>query len=411
VYGAGMPQSDALESHARRFVTLALSLARIDPKEIDAYYGPPELDTRKRGPAPSPDALHASLVRLASDLDGDAPSARRDRLRERVSHLIALTEIIKTPRSLRFDDEARRVYGVGSVAVDENRLRRARASLEYLLPGRGSLAVRLAAYRDRFVIPEERRKTVFLQALAECRTRTLSHWPLPYSENLHVDWTSEVDAAWHHYQGQYRSLLQINPIAVAYLGSALDVACHEAYPGHHAQFVTMSADAGPSGLPVEETVVILRSPDQVLREGAANYGVDLAFPPSDRLAFTRNVLFPLAGFDPREAARYVQVHRLAGDLALSVMPILRDYRDGKLASGDAVAALVNDAAVSSPQDLLRFTNKLGAYTTGYTIAKGLVRDCVTARARGGDRWPVLRKIVATMDLTVLDPKTCLPAQF
>jgi hypothetical protein len=157
--------------------------------------------------------------------------------------------------------------------------------------------------------------------------------------------------------------------------------------------------------------VILRSPDQVLREGAANYGVDLAFPPSDRLTFTRDVLFPLAGFDPREAARYVKVHRLAGDLALSVMPILRDYRDGKLASGDAAAALVNDAAVSSPQDLLRFTNKLGAYTTGYTIAKDLVRDCVTARARGGDRWPLLRKIVATMDLTVLDPKTCLPAQF
>jgi hypothetical protein len=240
-------------------------------------------------------------------------------------------------------------------------------------------------YRNRFVIPENRRRVVFERALAACRARTLAHWPLPGHEKLDLDWTVDVDAAWHRYQGRYRSLLQVNPAAVAYIGASLDVACHEAYPGHHAQFTVMTADAGPSGLAVEDTVVILRSPEQVLREGAANYGIDLAFPPLDRLAFERDVLFPIAGFAPNEAARYVRVHHLVSELALSVVPILRDYRDGKISSDTAAAALERDALIPSPQALLQFTDALGAYTTGYTVARDLVRDCVEARSRATAR--------------------------
>jgi hypothetical protein len=192
---------------------------------------------------------------------------------------------------------------------------------------------------------------------------------------------------------------------VADPGTALDVACHEAYPGHHAQFLLMAAH----GLAVEDSVVILRAPDQVLREGAANAGIDLAFPPAARLAFTRDVLFPLAGFDRRDAATFVQVHRLVGELALSVMPILRDYRDGRMASGDAVARLVLDAGIASPETLLDFTRDLGAYVTGYTVARDMVAACLAAQ--GGDRWAALATIVAERHTEILastaDGKACL----
>ncbi|HEY0267035.1 MAG TPA: hypothetical protein VGC16_09800 [Rhizomicrobium sp.] len=391
---AGRGAPDPLEAQARQFVRLALSLGHAYPRVVDAYFGPPELDA----PARPLGALQGGLQQLAAALGRDPPSPRRDRLLRKVDSLSALTAVMKAPRALSFDDEARRVYGMAVPQPDAQGQARARAALDRLLPGRGDLIARLAAWRARFTIPEDRRGAVFLRALAECRARTLAHWPLPPDEKLDVVWDAGVPAAWQRYQGHDRSRLEINPAAVADPESALDVACHEAYPGHHAQFLAMAARG------VEDTVVILRSPEQVLREGAANYGIALAFPAPARLAFTRDVLFPLAGFDRRDAARFVAVHRLVGDLALSVLPILRDYRDGKLASGDAMAALMLQGLVSSPEALLDFTRDTGAYVIGYTAARDLVRDCVAARSRatGRDSWTVLRAIVAGPDLTALD---------
>lgn len=396
---------DRTESHARRFVTLALTLTRLDGQEIDAYFGPPNLKPPDGGATPSPDSLRDALLRLRADLKADAPSPRRDRLAARVDHLIALAGILRSPRRLSFTQEARQVYGVTLPAQNIAALGRVRAELARLLPGGGSLTARVDAFRDRFLIPEAKRKAVFQRALAECRARTAPHWPLPRGEKLDVEWRDGAGAAWHRYAGRGRSMLRINPAAVAYPGTALDVACHEAYPGHHAQFLMMAAQKG--GIAVEDTVVILRSPEQVLREGAASYGVDLAFPQEDRVAFTRNILFPMAGFAPAEAEKYVRVHRLVGELALSVMPILRDYRDGKVRFDKAAAALEHDALIPSPRALLQFTDALGAYTTGYTVTRDLVRDCVEARgAKGDDRWTVLRAIVAKVDLSVLDSRAC-----
>jgi len=119
------------------------------------------------------------------------------------------------------------------------------------------------------------------------------------------------------------------------VGSAIDVACHEGYPGHHAQFLLQDQRAQPAGLPVEDRVVLLRSPASVLREGAANFGVELAFPFEERVAFDERVLFPLARLDPRQARRYETVHRLVDQLSAAAAPIIASYRDNRLSSDDA----------------------------------------------------------------------------
>lgn len=385
---------DALEGHARRFVMLATSLGHLRPREIDAYWGPAELDQRKWDRATALPELHRALIQLRTDVAHDAPSLRRDRLAARLDSLIALLGVIENPRALSFDQQARQVYGMAAPPLDSARQAHMLAALDRSLPGRGDLTSRLAVWRASFVIPEQRRKAVFLRAIAECRARTLMHWQLPRDEKLDVVWTMEVPAAWHRYQGHHHSVLQVDPAAVADPGTALDVACHEGYPGHHAQFVAMDAAHGAGGLPVEDTVVILRSPGQVLREGAANYGVDLAFPAAARLAFTRDVLFPLAGLDRRQAAAFLRVHRTVQELSLSALPVLRDYYDGRLASGDAMARLVLEAQVSSPEALMEYTRDTGAYVSGYTVARDIVAACVGGGThQGPEQWQVLRKVV------------------
>jgi hypothetical protein len=270
------------------------------------------------------------------------------------------------------------------------------AALEAALPGPGPLPQRVAGFYRDFIVPADRRRVVFERALRECRSRTLAHWQLPRAEKLDVEWTNSVPAAWHRYRGGWRSTLQINPDAVALAGSAIDVACHEAYPGHHAQFLLQDQRAQPAGLPVEERVILLRSPASVLREGAANFGVEVAFPFEERVAFEERVLFPLARLDPRQARRYETVHRLVDQLSATAAPIIASYRDHRLSSDDAEQQLANEALVTSPGALLEFADRYGAYVLGYTAVRDSVRDYVKARSRitGRDDWAVLRELVS-----------------
>lgn len=408
------PQPHSVDAQGAAFVNLALALAQPPhASEVDAYFGPPSPEGRSpAAQAASISELQRRASALLAELQSDqlrSPSHRRAQLETRTRHFIALLEIIAAPGSKSFDEEADAVYGMQVEAVHRPDAQRIAERLSALLPGAGSLAQCVAAFQQRFVVTEARRKAVFERALAECRTITLAHWQLPPGETLSVEWTPAVDSAWLRYHGRAHSSLQLNPQAVAFIGSAIDVACHEGYPGHHAQFSAMEMDAGAAGLAVEDRVVLLRSPESALHEGAANYGVDLAFPPEALLTFERDTLFPLADFDPAEAPRYLEVHCLINELALSVLPILRDYRDGRLSFDLAAHALETEALVSSPQALLRFVDGLGAYAIGYTAVRDAVRDEVAAQSLGSgkDRWTALRGLLARPGMAALAQPTAV----
>jgi len=162
-----------------------------------------------------------------------------------------------------------------------------------------------------------------------------------------------------------------------------------------------------AAIPAREraTLVLLRSPISLLREGAADYGVDLVFPPAERLAFERDVLFPLAGLDAAEAAKYAMVHRLVRQLGSRAVPILRAYRDHHLAAQPAGKALQQAALVSSPGPLLVFEDQMGPFVLGYTVVHEQVERYIETRSKlsGEDTWSILRRILAREELGPLGP--------
>jgi hypothetical protein len=325
------------------------------------------------------------------------PTPRGSRLLAQIRSFDALLQVIgSTARSESFEDEAQSLYARSVPGLEPGAAHQVIATLEAALPGPGPVSQRLAVFYRDFIVPADRRRVVFERALRECRSRTLAHWQLPRAEKLDVEWTDSVPAAWHRYRGGWRSTLQINPDAAVLVGSAIDLACHEAYPGHHAQFLLQDQSAQPAGLPVEDRVVLLRSPASVLREGAANFGVELAFPFEERVAFDERVLFPLARLDPRQARRYETVRRLVDQLSATAAPIIASYRDHRLSSDDAEQQLANEALVTSPGALLEFADHYGAYVLGYTAVRDSVRDYVKARSRitGKDEWAVLCELVS-----------------
>ncbi|HTB68159.1 MAG TPA: hypothetical protein VK727_18195 [Steroidobacteraceae bacterium] len=401
-------QADPFEPLAQAFVSLALQLGHSPghESEVDSYFGAATLVPTAAAPSRTLAELSATAQRLVADISHQQqhlPSTRGARLLDQARTLAALIEELQHPHARSFAAQAWAVYAMRVPAVDPQATRRTLSALAALLPGTGSVADRLDAYRLRFVIAPQRRRAVFERALQECRARTLKHWALPGGERVEVEWSTDVPAAWQRYQGGNRSTLQINAQAVAFAEQALDVACHEAYPGHHSQFVLLTQHAGPTGPPVEDTIALLHSPASVLREGAANFGVELAFPLAARVAFDRNVLFPLAGLDPSQADRYEHVNALVADLAAAAVPILASYQDGSRSFADAAAELRADALVSSPEALLRFVDEEGAYTLGYTAARDSIRNFVRARSActKEDPWRVLAEVVSVPEVTAL----------
>jgi hypothetical protein len=379
------------EAAAETFVRLTLRLGATTghEEEVDSYFGPEALRPHDAGNLAQ---LKADSDTLLSRVKLEDPTPRGSRLLVQIRSFDNLLEVIGA-RAESFEDEAQRLYARSVPSPEPGAAHQLIAALEAALPGgTGPLAQRLTEFYRDFVVPPDRRRMVFERALRECRSRTLAHWQLPRAEKLDVEWTDSVPAAWHRYRGGWRSTLQINPEAVALPGASIDVACHEAYPGHHAQFLLQDQRAQPAGLPVEDRVVLLRSPASVLREGAANFGVELAFPFQERVAFEEHVLFPLAGLDPREARRYEIVHRLVDQLSAAAAPIIASYRDHRLSRDDAEQQLANEALVSSPGALLDFADHYGAYVLGYTAARDSIRDYVSAQRR--DHWSVLRELVS-----------------
>ena len=90
---------------------------------------------------------------------------------------------------------------------------------------------------------------------------------------------------------------------------------------------------------VEFTVYPLFSPQSLIAEGTANFGIEVAFPGDERVAFEREVLFPLAGLDPARAddyyarARARRPARLRRQRGRAPLPERRDRRREEAAAG------------------------------------------------------------------------------
>ena len=254
--------------------------------------------------------------------------------------------------------------------------------LDKLLPGQGSLPFRISNFQSRFLVPLRQREQLFELALDACEQNTKENWELPLDSGVKINWTREVSTPWHSYLGEGASEISINPLAMGYIGSMVDVACHEGYPGHHAQHVLLEQNLNDVGdFSPEERLMLLRTQKTAVLEGAADYGIGLAFPQDKRLEFERDVLFPLAGLDTSEIELYLRVHHLVKIANAGVTKTIQAYADEKLPSVAAAVRLENDFLVASPRAVLEFVDRLGAYAAIYPLSKLTITGFLDGQAK------------------------------
>jgi hypothetical protein len=269
--------------------------------------------------------------------------------------------------------------------------------LEAKLPGEGSLIERYDRYKRDFVIPARRLDRVFQEAIRACRERTLNHVELPPDERFTVEYvTGKSWSGYNWYQGNYQSLIQVNTDLPVFIDRAVDLACHEGYPGHHVYNVLLEKNLMRDRGWVEYSVYPLFSPQSLIAEGTANYGIEVAFSPADRLAFERDVLFPLAGIDGARAKAYYEVLALVDRLSYAGNEAARRYLNGTFDRAAAEGWLERYAMYPKPraEQRMRFIDQYRSYVINYNLGKDLVRTHVEKQA-GRQGTPARRWIAFT----------------
>jgi len=401
---------EPLAEWAIAYVNLVLAVGRHDADFVDAYYGPPAWKVAAEAGSPRPLAelrgeARRILAGVANAAAQDLESPRRDYLLGQVAaveaHLARLGG-----EAFCFDDEAEALYQVRPPRTSEATFASALARLEGLLEGTGTVQDRYQRARAQVLVPPERVDAVFQAAIAEARERTRRYATLPASDHFRVEYvTGKTWSAYNWYQGCGTSVIQVNLDLPISIDRALDLAAHEGYPGHHVYNALLEqrfAQAPPAGRGwVEFTVYPLFSPQSLIAEGTANFGIEVAFPGEEKLAFERDRLFPLAGLDPAEAGRWAQVQAELKVLAFADNEAARSYLDGHLDRAEAEAFLVQYSLRTPAQasQRLRFIDTYRSYVINYNLGEQLVRTWVESQGGTVDdparRWAIFVDLISS----------------
>ena len=395
---------------APEYVKLVLALGLHDADYVDAFYGPAEWKAEAESVkkpleviASEADALIGRLQAIPEPADG-VLRLRRTYLTTQLRALSARVAILRG-KKLGFDEESRALYDAVAPVNTQEHFRAIRDELDRVLPGAGgtaSLADRYEAWRKDFVIRKEKVDAVFQTAIAECRARTTPHMTLPPGERFTVEYvTGKTWSGYNWYQGGYKSLIQVNIDFPITIDRAIDLACHEGYPGHHVYNALLEKSLVRDRGWVEYSVYPLFSPQSLIAEGSANFGIEMAFPGHERIEYEKVRLFPLAGLDPGRAEEFDQVRRIVERLAYAGNEAARRYLNGEIDAAAAAKWLTEYALY--PRDRaaqrVRFIDQYRSYVINYNLGKDLVRQYVESHGGTPDdpkrRWEVFEKLLSS----------------
>jgi hypothetical protein len=404
---------------AERYVKLVLALGEHDRDYVDAYYGPPEWRDEVKAQKADLKTIDAAAEELLRQLGSVVPSDSEEELvRLRHAYLTRQLQSLRARvsmlggRKLSFDEESRALYDAVAPTYPEEHFARLLAALDKRFPGSGPLIERYEAWRRQFVIPQDKLDAVFTAAIKECRARTLKHIALPPSESFTVEYVKNKSwSAYNWYQGGLKSLIQVNTDLPIYIDRAVDLACHEGYPGHHVYNALLEQSLVNGRGWREFTVYPLFSPQSLIAEGTANFGIEVAFPGRERVEFERRVLFPIAGLDPARADDYYDVYDLIDRLAYAGNEAARRYLNGEIDAKGAAAWLERYALTprQRAEQRVRFFDQYRSYVINYNLGKDMVRVYIEKRVgtpaasekRGGagsapvGRWEEFERLLSS----------------
>ena len=407
---AEKPQAEtvqySLDQAGEDFVKIALRMGEVDGDYVDAYSGPKAWREAIKDTDVKATTLEKDISALSARIDGlENANAVRARNLTKLLRAMAVRLDVVTGKVVSFDKEVSDIYDVKPPRYDLAEYDAVLAELDALVPGKGSTADRVNAFRNQFAIPKDKLKPVFDRAIAECRTRTQKYFDLPKTEKFRMEFVNnKAWSGYNYYQGNYESLIQINTDFPITIDRAVDLGCHEGYPGHHVWNLFIERElVGKRGW-IEYSVNPLFGPFGPLAEGSGNFGIELAFPGVEKMTFETEILFPMAGLDTKEASKFNRILELESKLSHATNDIARRYLDGELSKEEAVPLIQKYYLQSyeKSEQRLRFMEKYRGYVINYNIGQDIVRAYVADAGETPEaKWAAFRDML-TIPLTPSD---------
>jgi hypothetical protein len=393
---------------AERYVKLVLAVGEHDADYVDAYYGPEGWrnevqDSKKTLPVIESEAsfLLSKLGKFDTSLAEEPIQLRKKYLTKQIQSLIARVEILQG-KKLSFDDEAKQLYDADPPHQSEQQFDEILRKIDIMVEGKGTLIQRYEGYKMKFIIPTEKLDKVFSAAIDECRTRTKKYVELPSAESFKVEYVKNKSwSGYNWYKGNSYSIIQVNTDLPIYIDRAVDLAAHEGYPGHHVYNALLEETMVKNRKWAEFSVYALFSPQSLIAEGTANFGIEVAFPGKERLDFERRTLFPLAGIDPDSAEQYYKLFGLVSQLSYAGNEAARRYLNGLSSKEDAVSWLMNYALMprERAEQRVRFFDQYRSYVINYNLGFDLVRQYIERRGGTADnpgrRWEEFKNLLSS----------------
>ena len=399
--------ANGTRSIAESYVKLVLAMGQHDADYVDAYYGPAEWKAQAVADKKPLNAIGAEAAQLREALakisapNDEINRLRREYLTKELAALEARVRILQGER-LKFDEESRALYDAVAPTWPESHFQEILANLEPKLPGKGALLERYENWRKAFVIPQEKLDTVFRLAIKACRERTLTQIKLPLNESFTVEYvTGKPWGGYNWYQGNYRSVIQVNTDLPIYIDRAIDLAAHEGYPGHHVYNALLEKNLVRDRGWVEFSIYPLFSPQSLVAEGTANFGREVVFTKPERLEFERKVLFPAAGINPARVEEFYAGQDLVKQLVYAGNEAARRYVNGEI-DASAAATWLEKYALMDParaKQRVSFIEKYRSYVINYNLGEDMVRRYIEKRGGTPDqpekRWQEFEQLLSS----------------
>ncbi len=403
------PQLPHMDKLSEDYVRLVLEIGQYDDDFVDAYYGPAEWQPKAERAAELPAAALIARTDSLLELSLQVNTANYSQLeKERLLMFRKQLTAVKTKlemmsgKTYSFDEEAKLLYDAVPPHFNRAHFDSLLTQLDQALPGEGDIQSRYHRFTEDFIIPKDRLDAVFQAAIKEARKRTNHYINLPEKENFKLEYVTDKSwSGYNYYQGNAQSLIQINTDFPIYIQRAIDLASHEGYPGHHVFNALLEQHLVDSLGWKEFSVYPLFSPQSLIAEGSANYGIEVAFPGQERIAFEKEVLFPLAGLDTARADQYYQVLGLVDKLNYAGNEAARRFLNGDWSREEAAAWLEKYALMAPDRALqrTRFMEQYRSYVINYNLGKDLVAHYVESKGGTADnpdrRWAVFKELLST----------------
>lgn len=396
--------SKAMDAIASDFVRLSLEIEARDPNHLADYFGPTQWEEQAQSrPRPLADLSNAAAVLVKRTVAVDPSTLDADTRRRRAFLLAQLQGTVTRLHMLRgerlsFVGEFEGMFGIQPNLKPLSAFDPILREVEAMVPGQGALADRVDAFENRFIIPSDKVDPVMRAAIAECRRRTEAHIALPKGENFKLLYVTGPDWSGSNlYLGDRTSQLEMNVELPVRMNRAIDLACHELYPGHHVFNLLLDDRLAQRRKWVEFTIYPRFSPQSVIAEGAAGYGAELAFPGDERLVFEKSALYPLAGLPTADAGRYRTLLDALDQLEPAGATIARDYLEGRINRDKAIALTrkYRLLSVERARRMIGFVDDYRTYAIIYGMADDIVRDHVERAGPGqGARWAALEHVIS-----------------